>query len=175
MNSHALCKTRLVSSFLCCRRGELNPAISVKCSSADTSWKMQLLFLLLMLAVHSHLLPSSCTWCLFGLVVMRGNSDRKQEVCWGFFSLPLGSLNWPVMRSDSCSCWCKEISRAIWLGGRERENLPLQGCLLLNILRGDTKLHFCRASQESHHADWGFGAVSHFLEECPKHGIAETG
>lgn len=66
-------------------QGELNPAISVKCSSADSSWKMQLLFLLLLLAVHSHLLPSSCTWCLFGLVVIQGNSDRKKEVLLRFF------------------------------------------------------------------------------------------
>lgn len=79
-------------------QGELNPAISVKCSSADSSWKMQLLFLLLLLAVHSHLLPSSCTWCLFGLVVIQGNSDRKKEVLLRFFFfyflVPWAGLPW---------------------------------------------------------------------------------
>lgn len=97
MSSHALCKTRWVSRFLCCPRGELNPDISVKCFSADSSWKMQLLFLHLVLAVHSYLLPSSCTWVFVGPVVIQGNSDRKQEVLLRFFFsllVPWAGLPW---------------------------------------------------------------------------------
>lgn len=51
-----------------------------------------------------------------------------------------------------------------WREGNEKAS-PIQGRLLPNFLRGNSKLHSCRGTQESRHVDLGFGAKSPTSQE----------